>query len=78
MIHAAGWLEGGLTVSYEKLITDIEVLQHGGRALCRRRRRAPTRSALTPLSRGRTRRAFLRHRPDHGALQTEFYEPHRA
>jgi trimethylamine---corrinoid protein Co-methyltransferase len=26
-IHAAGWLEGGLTLSYEKLITDIEVLQ---------------------------------------------------
>ena len=27
VIHAAGWLEGGLTVSYEKLITDLEVLQ---------------------------------------------------
>ena len=27
VIHAAGWLEGGLTVSYEKLITDMEVLQ---------------------------------------------------
>lgn len=26
IIHAAGWLEGGLTVSYEKLITDAEVL----------------------------------------------------
>jgi trimethylamine--corrinoid protein Co-methyltransferase len=26
IIHAAGWLEGGLSVSYEKLITDIEVL----------------------------------------------------
>jgi len=25
--HAAGWLEGGLTVSYEKLITDLEALQ---------------------------------------------------
>ena len=25
-IHSAGWLEGGLTVSYEKLITDVEVL----------------------------------------------------
>ncbi|MEM8555038.1 MAG: trimethylamine methyltransferase family protein [Pseudomonadota bacterium] len=25
--HAAGWLEGGLTVSYEKLVTDVEVLQ---------------------------------------------------
>lgn len=27
VIHGAGWLEGGLTVSYEKLITDLEVLQ---------------------------------------------------
>jgi len=27
VIHSAGWLEGGLTVSYEKLITDVEVLQ---------------------------------------------------
>ncbi len=26
IIHAGGWLEGGLTVSYEKLITDAEVL----------------------------------------------------
>jgi trimethylamine--corrinoid protein Co-methyltransferase len=26
-IHAAGWLEGGLSVSFEKLITDIEALQ---------------------------------------------------
>ncbi|GAB4382969.1 trimethylamine methyltransferase family protein [Albidovulum sp.] len=26
IIHAAGWLEGGLSVSYEKMITDIEVL----------------------------------------------------
>ena len=26
IIHAAGWLEGGLTVSYEKLVTDVEVL----------------------------------------------------
>ncbi|WP_343082197.1 trimethylamine methyltransferase family protein [Ostreiculturibacter nitratireducens] len=26
-IHAAGWLEGGLTFGYEKFITDLEVLQ---------------------------------------------------
>jgi trimethylamine--corrinoid protein Co-methyltransferase len=26
IIHAAGWLEGGLSVSYEKLVTDAEVL----------------------------------------------------
>lgn len=27
VIHSAGWLEGGLTISYEKLVTDTEVLQ---------------------------------------------------
>ena len=26
IIHSAGWLEGGLTVSYEKLICDVEIL----------------------------------------------------
>ncbi len=26
IIHSAGWLEGGLSLSYEKLITDVEVL----------------------------------------------------
>lgn len=26
-IHSAGWLEGGLSVSFEKLVTDIETLQ---------------------------------------------------
>lgn len=26
-LHSAGWLEGGLTVSYEKLVCDVEVLQ---------------------------------------------------
>ena len=26
--HAAGWLEGGLLASYEKLVLDVEMLQH--------------------------------------------------
>ena len=26
VIHSAGWLEGGLSIGYEKLITDVEVL----------------------------------------------------
>ena len=28
VIHAAGWLEGGLSASYEKFILDIEQLRH--------------------------------------------------
>lgn len=27
IIHSAGWIEGGLSVSYEKLITDMEMVQ---------------------------------------------------
>jgi len=27
VLHAAGWLEGGLTFGYEKFITDVEILQ---------------------------------------------------
>ena len=27
LIHGAGWIEGGLTISFEKLITDLEVMQ---------------------------------------------------
>ena len=27
VVHAAGWLEGGLTLGYEKLITDMEMVQ---------------------------------------------------
>lgn len=26
VLHSAGWLEGGLSVSYEKIVTDVEVL----------------------------------------------------
>jgi len=31
--HTAGWLEGGLVASFEKLIIDIEILQHLSRML---------------------------------------------
>ncbi len=27
LVHGAGWLEGGLTISYEKMITDMEAMQ---------------------------------------------------
>ncbi len=30
LLHGAGWIEGGLTLSYEKLITDLEVMQMFG------------------------------------------------
>ena len=31
--HSAGWLEGGLVASFEKIITDCEMLQHMNRFL---------------------------------------------
>jgi len=31
--HAAGWLEGGLVASFEKIITDCEMLQHMSQVL---------------------------------------------
>jgi len=31
--HSAGWLEGGLVASFEKIITDCEMLQHMNRVL---------------------------------------------
>jgi len=35
IVHAAGWLEGGLTLGYEKLITDMDMI-HGFAELCQR------------------------------------------
>ena len=28
LYHAAGWLEGGLVASFEKVVIDVEILQH--------------------------------------------------
>ena len=69
-IHAAGWLEGGLSVSYEKLITDLEALQTIAETLRRRRQRRGF-DRLRRDRRGAAGRPFLLGRPHHGAL------PHR-
>ena len=34
VVHAAGWLEGGLTASFEKLVVDAEMLQMMAEYLC--------------------------------------------
>ena len=51
IIHSAGWLEGGLSVSYEKLITDVEVLNMIAE-LCRGNKAG---SALGPNAEQKTR-----------------------
>ncbi len=74
VIHSAGWLEGGLSVSYEKLITDLEVLQMVAE-LC----------AGTPATDADIALDALREVPPSGHFfgaahtmaryQTQFYEP---
>jgi trimethylamine--corrinoid protein Co-methyltransferase len=74
VIHSAGWLEGGLSVSYEKLITDLEVLQMVAE-LC----------AGTPATEADIALDALREVPPSGHFfgaahtmaryQTQFYEP---
>ena len=68
IMHGAGWLEGGLRCSYEKIILDIDLLQMVAEFLTpldlsrrrARRRRDP---------RGRPGRPLLRHAAHAGALQ---------
>ena len=68
--HSAGWLEGGLCASFEKLVIDVDTLQMVAEFL----RAAVVDEATLALdadARGRPGRPFLRLRPHPGAL------PHR-
>ena len=73
IIHAAGWLEGGLSVSYEKLVTDMEVLQMVAE-LCAETQpdSAQTLDALAEISPGGH---FFGSDHTMARYQTEFYEP---
>ena len=67
VMHAAGWLEGGLVSCYEKFIIDIELLRDaagGVHPAGDHRGIARVRRAL----RGRPRRALPRRRAHHGAV----------
>ena len=74
IMHGAGWLEGGLRCSYEKIILDIDLSADGGRIPdaarpvrgCAWRRRDP---------RCRPGRPFLRHAAHPGRYKTAFYSP---
>ena len=68
ILHAAGWLGGGLVASFEKLIIDAEMLQMMAAWLKppRGRRRVP---GPGRHRRGRPWRPFLRHRPHAGPLR---------
>ncbi|MFV0476082.1 MAG: trimethylamine methyltransferase family protein, partial [Pikeienuella sp.] len=74
IVHSAGWLEGGLTVSYEKFITDLEAVQMMAELL------HPVRAGVEEIA-----RAALEEVPPGGHFfgaahtmaryQTEFYQP---
>jgi len=74
IIHAAGWLEGGLTVSYEKIITDLETLQMVAE-MC-----APTAAGLDEIALDAHREVmpsghFFGCAHTMARYQTEFYQP---
>ena len=74
IIHSAGWLEGGLTVSYEKLITDIEVLQMVAE-LCAGASAGDAEIGLSALAEVQPGGHFFGAQHTMERYQTEFYEP---
>ena len=74
IIHAAGWLEGGLSVSYEKLITDMEVLQMVAE-LCVAGQDAGSDLALDALAEVQPGGHFFGTDHTMARYQTEFYPP---
>jgi trimethylamine--corrinoid protein Co-methyltransferase len=73
-VHAAGWLEGGLSVSFEKLITDIEVLQMAAEMFtaCPGDRDAIGLDAIAEVQPGGH---FFAAQHTMSRYRTEFYEP---
>lgn len=74
VIHSAGWLEGGLTVSFEKLITDVEVLQEVAE-LCTPMAAGAAEIGLDALAEVMPGGHFFAAGQTMARYQTEFYEP---
>ncbi|NKC14674.1 MAG: trimethylamine methyltransferase [Gammaproteobacteria bacterium] len=74
VIHAAGWLEGGLTVSYEKLITDVEVLQMVAE-LCAETAAGEAEIGLDALAEVKPGGHFFAAAQTMTRYRTEFYDP---
>lgn len=74
VIHAAGWLEGGLTLSYEKLITDLEVLQMVAE-ICAETMAGDAEIGLDALAEVHPGGHFFAAGQTMARYQTEFYEP---
>jgi trimethylamine--corrinoid protein Co-methyltransferase len=75
IIHAAGWLESGLSVSYEKIITDVEVLNMVAE-LCAGKRAGPAEIGFADaLSQVAPSGHFFATPQTMARYTTEFYEP---
>ncbi|MGI9389316.1 MAG: trimethylamine methyltransferase family protein [Boseongicola sp.] len=74
VLHAAGWLESGLTVSYEKLITDVEVLQMVAE-LCADTQAGSVEIGLDDLAEVQPGGHFFAAGQTMARYRTEFYEP---
>ncbi len=74
VIHAAGWLEGGLTVSYEKLIADCELLQMIAE-LCSQAKAGDDEIGLDALAEIAPGGHFFGAQHTMKRYQTEFYQP---
>jgi len=75
IIHSAGWLEGGLTVSYEKIVTDVEVLNMVAE-LCHGNKAGPDEIGLAnALAHVQPSGHFFAAPQTMERYNTEFYEP---
>ncbi len=75
VIHAGGWLEGGLTVSYEKLVTDAEVLNMVAE-LCAGAQAGPDEIGFeTAISEVDPSGHFFATTQTMARYETEFYDP---
>ncbi|MBT0958309.1 trimethylamine methyltransferase family protein [Alphaproteobacteria bacterium KMM 3653] len=74
IIHSAGWLEGGLSVSYEKLVTDAEVLNMIAE-LCGGAKAGPEEIGFDALREVEPSGHFFAAAQTMARYNTEFYEP---
>lgn len=74
VIHSAGWIEGGLSVSYEKLITDAEVLNMVAE-LCAGAQAGDAEIGLDAIAETQPSGHFFAAAQTMARYQTEFYEP---
>lgn len=74
IVHSAGWLEGGLSVSYEKLITDVEVLNMVAE-LCAGAQAGEAEIGLDAIAEVAPGGHFFATGQTMARYQTEFYRP---